>query len=234
MRLRFLVLPAVLISGALLPVARASSPSLTNPPSISSENGVLSGTLTVAPGEVILRGKRVQTTLYNGAFVPPILRVQPGDDVRLRLVNGSNESTNIHYHGFTVSPGEGGDDPFLEVRPGTAFEYGFPIPPDHMVGLYWYHPHLHLMVNRQIAGGLSGGIILGDILAPFPELRGITERVMLLKDLKIRHGVVVLGPDPAGRTLRTINGLLKPQIDIAPASCSSGGSRTSARTSSTG
>src|SRR5207244_3008722 len=97
-----------------------------------------------------------------------------------------------------------------------AFDYDFQIPADHMAGLYWYHPHLHPMVNREIAGGLSGGIVVGDILAPFPELHGITERVMLLKDLKIRHGVIVLDPDPSGPTLRTINGLLRPRIDIRP------------------
>ena len=77
---------------------------LTNPPEIASENGVLSGTLTVAPGDVVVRGKHVQTTLYNGQYMPPILRVQPGDAIRLRLANASSESTNIHYHGFTVTP----------------------------------------------------------------------------------------------------------------------------------
>src|SRR6185295_14786012 len=152
----------------------------------------------------------------DGAYVPPLLRVLPGDLVRLRIANASTEATNVHYHGFTVTPGEGGDDPFLSIAPGTSFDYDFRIPADHMVGLYWYHPHLHPMVNREIAGGLSGGIVVGDVLAPFPDLRGITERVMLLKDLKIRHGVIVLDPDPSGPTLRTINGLLRPRIDIQP------------------
>jgi len=196
--------------------AAIAGPPLANPPELASRDGVLSGTLTVAPGEVVVRGKHLETTLYNGQYMPPVLRVQPGDRVQLHLANASRESTNIHYHGFTVTPQEGGDDAFVDVRPGMAFDYDFPIPPHHMVGLYWYHPHLHPMVNREIAGGLSGGIVMGDILAPFPELRGIVERIMLLKDLKVRHGVVVLDPDPSGKTIRTINGVLKPRIDIAP------------------
>jgi len=197
-------------------IAATAGPPLANPPELASRDGVLSGTLTVAPGEVVLRGKHLETTLYNGQYMPPVLRVQPGDRVQLHLANASRESTNIHYHGFTVTPQEGGDDAFVDVRPGMAFDYDFPIPAHHMVGLYWYHPHLHPMVNREIAGGLSGGIVMGDILAPFPELRGIVERIMLLKDLKVRHGVVVLDPDPSGKTIRTINGILKPRIDIAP------------------
>jgi FtsP/CotA-like multicopper oxidase with cupredoxin domain len=56
-----------------------------------------------------------------------------------------------------------------------------PIPGDHAQGLFWYHAHFHPRVNTEIAGGLSGGLIIGDILAPLPELAGIPERVMLLE-----------------------------------------------------
>jgi FtsP/CotA-like multicopper oxidase with cupredoxin domain len=63
---------------------------------------------------------------------------------------------------------------------------------------------------------MSSAILIGDILEPFPKLRGITERVMILKDLKIEDGAVVDDPDPAGDTLRTINGVYKPDIEIAP------------------
>ena len=39
-------------------------------------------------------------------------------------------------------------------------------------------------------------MIIGDILAPFPQLAGIPERVMLLKDLKTEDGQPVPDPDP--------------------------------------
>jgi FtsP/CotA-like multicopper oxidase with cupredoxin domain len=69
-------------------------------------------------------------------------------------------------------------------------------------------------VNQAITSGLSGGLIVGDVLRPFPGLQGITERVMLLKDLKIQRGAPAVDPDPTGPTRRTINGLFRPRIDI--------------------
>jgi FtsP/CotA-like multicopper oxidase with cupredoxin domain len=211
-------LRALAVASALCGIRSAAgrAPLLTDPPVLASVGGVLSGTLTVAPGTVTVAGKRVETTLYDGRYVPPVLRMQPGDRVRLRLVNASADQTNLHYHGFTVTPLLGGDDAFLDVRPGASFDYDFQLPAHHAQGLYWYHPHLHTLVNREIAEGLSGGIVVGDVLAPFPALSGITQRLMLLKDLKIRHGVIVLDPDPSGRTLRTINGLFRPRIGIRP------------------
>jgi FtsP/CotA-like multicopper oxidase with cupredoxin domain len=195
--------------------ARAATP-FSNPPEIVSGGGVLAGTLTVAPATVQVGAKEVSTTLYNGLLMPPLLRVQPGDTVQLQIQNNADFSTNVHYHGFQVTPQGTGDNVFLNIMPNATYPYDFEIPADHPAGLYWYHPHFHPDVNPQIAGGLSGGIIVGDILAPFPELTGITERVILLKDTKIRKGQVVQDPDPTGPTTRTVNGLFKPTIDIQP------------------
>jgi len=195
--------------------AMAATP-FANPPEMASVNGVLDGTLTVGSATVEVGAKQVTTTVYDGLLMPPVLRVQPGDQIRLHLQNDATFDTNVHYHGFQVTPRGPGDNVFLTITPGQTFQYDFQIPPDHPSGLYWYHPHFHPDVNPQIAGGMSGGIIVGDVLAPFPELAGITERVILLKDTKIRKGRVLPDPDPTGPTTRTVNGLWKPTIDIQP------------------
>jgi len=189
----------------------------SNPPELVSRDGVLDGTLVVQPARLRVAGKTVTFRgLYDGLYMPPVLRVQPGDVVRLHLANFGALSTNVHYHGFNVSPLGAGDNVFLDITPDTIFQYDMPIPADHPQGLFWYHPHFHPEVNTEIAGGLSGGIIVGDILAPFPELAGIPERVMLLKDLKTAHGQPVEFPDPGGPTRRTINGLYKPRLVMQP------------------
>jgi len=189
----------------------------SNPPELRSAGGVLDGTLMVEPAQATVAGASVTfSALYNGLYMPPVLRVQPGDVVRLKLQNVAILPTNIHYHGFNVSPMGAGDNVFLDIEPGFTFQYDMPIPADHPQGLFWYHPHFHPLVNTEIAGGLSGGIIVGDILAPFPELAGIPERIMLLKDLKTEDGQPVEDPDPSGPTTRTVNGLFQPRIDMQP------------------
>jgi FtsP/CotA-like multicopper oxidase with cupredoxin domain len=219
--LALVVLVAALVT--LLVQVEGSAPPVpfSNPPIIESAGGILRATLTVAPTEVIVAGHVVKTNVYNGLYMPPVLKVNPGETIRLRLINGhkSPAPTNVHYHGLGVSPQGNGDNVFIEVDPGNPpFNYNIPIPEDHPQGLYWYHPHFHPGVNPAIAAGLSGGLIIGNILAPLGvEYQDLTERIMLLKDLKLdENGQPVPDPDPAGPTIRTINGLFQPQIEIAP------------------
>ncbi|WP_456151538.1 multicopper oxidase family protein [Defluviicoccus vanus] len=191
---------------------------LQNPPQIVSKQGVLSATLTVEPAQLSVAGQQVLfTALYNGLYTPPLLRVMPGDRVTLLLNNFAQLPTNLHYHGFNVTPRSTGDNIFISVDMGDSFQYDFPIPKNHRQGLYWYHPHRDPLLNTQISGGMAGGIIIGDVLAPFPSLKTIPERVMLLKDLKTANGMPVEDPDPSGPTTkRTINGLYKPQLQMRP------------------
>ncbi len=198
-------------SGGKQPVA------FSNPPEIASQDGVLSTTLTVEPAVQMVANEEVTfPALYNGMYMPPTLRVQPGDSIELVLRNYGVQSSNVHYHGLGVTPLTTGDNIFVEVESGITYAYDFPIPSTHPQGLFWYHPHFDPLLNTQIAGGMSGGLIVGDILAPFPQLAGIPERVMLLKDLKTEDGQPVPDPGPTGPTTRTINGLYQPRLDMQP------------------
>jgi len=66
----------------------------------------------------------------------PPCRVRPGDLLRIRLVNGLDQPTNLHTHGPHVSPQPGADDPFGTVAPGDAFDYAYRIPPEHPAGTF--------------------------------------------------------------------------------------------------
>ncbi|MFC7591443.1 multicopper oxidase family protein [Nonomuraea antimicrobica] len=66
--------------------------------------------------------------------------------------------------------------------------------------------------------GLSGAIIVDglDRYLP-PELRGITERLIALKDFQVRNGAIPTTKiDSNAPTNRTVNGLINPVISIRP------------------
>lgn len=190
------------------------------PPEIVSQNGELRGTFTVSDTTVQVAGRSLRTMAYNNVFMPPLLRVRPGDTIYLNLDNQSAEPTNEHYHGMNVSPrinpdGTVSDDVLIQAEPGMQVNYRVSIPPWHSPGLYWYHAHFHTQAERQVMGGLSGGLIVEGVLDPFPQLSGIQEQVLLLKDVQITsQGTLPDDIDPGGDTHRTINGQTMPTIEL--------------------
>jgi len=179
----------------------------TNPVMLASRDGKLQVDLVAASAAYSIDGHQFQGMLYNGQYMPPLWRVRAGDIVTVTLHNQLSQDTNLHFHGLGVSPLNNGDNVFLHIAPDQTFTYQIKIPEKH-VGLFWYHPHAHGDVDRQIIGGMSGGIVVEGSDRLYPFLKGLTERILLLK----HH--------PIGRTdyeeLVTVNGMVAPIISIRP------------------
>ncbi|MGH3583250.1 MAG: multicopper oxidase family protein, partial [Mycobacterium sp.] len=144
-------------------------------------------------------------------------RTRSGKSERtLALRNRIAQPTNLHYHGMNVSPLGNSDNVFVHVGPGEDFDYEIAIPPDHPVGMFYYHAHQHGLTEFQIGSGLSGGLIVEGLLEPFPELRDLRQHVMLLKDIQIEDGMVADPPDSSMPTMRTLNGQVNPTIAMRP------------------
>ncbi len=209
------------LAGALtvaLPAAAqqaAPSPAFREPPSVSSRGGVLPVTLTAARSAISIGGEPAVTEVYDGSYVPPTLRVRPGDVIRLRLINRLDQPTNLHMHGLHVSPGGKSDNVFLIVPPGQTQDFEFHIPSNHPPGLFWYHPHAHHLSNEQVKNGMSGALIVEGLLDSFPALEGVKERVLLLKDIQLENGHVA-DRSIGVRTARTVNGLVNPTLVLRP------------------
>ncbi|MEM8608800.1 MAG: multicopper oxidase family protein [Myxococcota bacterium] len=203
------------------PAGAAKRPMFVDPPKIESKRGVLKSVLTIQPTTIEIGGVEVTTELYNGLFAPPTLHVKPGDQLRLLLQNrrGGDEdfkNSNLHYHGTNVSPLGNSDNLWITVKPGGDFLYEVNFPKDHPQGLFWYHPHYHGTTEYQVGSGLSGLISVDGVLDPWPELKGITERYIILRDIQIKDGKVPNPPDPGNPTQRAVNGLVNPTIPIRP------------------
>jgi FtsP/CotA-like multicopper oxidase with cupredoxin domain len=140
----------------------------------------------------------------------PTLRVHAGDELVLTLKNNlaaaapaphvhsdsqpscsggpmTAASTNLHFHGLSIPPTCHQDDTLRTlVSPSDpAFEYRIKLPPDQSPGLYWYHPHPHGYTEEQVLGGASGALIIEGIERLRPDVAGLPERVLVLRDQTI-------------------------------------------------
>ncbi|MDA0219380.1 MAG: multicopper oxidase family protein [Proteobacteria bacterium] len=198
-------------------VARADGEPFQNPPEVRSAGGLLEVTLVAEETDYTLGDRAARTAIYNGIYAGPTLRVKPGDTMRITLVNKLDQPTNIHFHGMTVSPLYNGDNVRLYIYPGETFVYEIAIPEDHPPGLFWYHSHLHGISQYQVMAGLSGALIVEGMLDPFPELAGIRERNIVLKNLKLdSDGEIGAYVDYVDPGIRSVAGQVNPVIDIRP------------------
>lgn len=181
---------------------------LVQPSEIRSKNGVLDATLTAAPGTVQLGNSSFPGFLYNGSYLPPVLRARTGDVMRITFRNRLNtDPSNLHFHGMSVSPKGNSDNVFIHVHPGEDFKYEVNIPAHDRQGpgLFWYHPHAHGFVDKQVEGGMSGGLVVDGTEKLFPILQGLPERFLFIKD-----------PELGERQIVCINGQINPVISIKP------------------
>jgi FtsP/CotA-like multicopper oxidase with cupredoxin domain len=190
--------------------------SFEQPVVLRSSAGRLRATFTVEQGPVSVAGVQVRGKAYAGDFIGPTLRVQPGDTIEIRLVNRLSEPTNLHEHGFHVSPIGISDNVLRTMPPGSDSAVRVAIPRSLSPGTYWYHAHMHGRVEEQIASGLSGVILVDGLTQRLPRaLRHVPDRVVALKDLQVHNGAIVTEHiDSNAPTTRTVNGLVDPVLRV--------------------
>jgi suppressor of ftsI len=187
------------------------------PPALYSRNRQLNVQLRASVGRVRIDHKLVTAMNYDGSYPGPTLVICAGDRLIVHLKNDLKEPTNLHTHGFHVSPSGNHDNVFVRVDPGQSFTYEYNIPHDQPAGAYWYHPHLHMYVEPQIFGGLAGTIVQEGGLDNLPALRNIPQRWIVIQNTEIRAGKVVgvaESEEPASRLY--VNGVKDPTAKIRP------------------
>jgi hypothetical protein len=169
----------------LVLLGRAGAEELRVPPEFGYDaNGVTTVMLRAAESPVKVGDAPYQSLVFNGNYDAPLIRTRPGGVVRITLDDQMDEFTNLHFHGMTVSPLNKGDSIFRLTNAHEVGTYDIQLPPDHSPGAYWYHSHFHKGAERQVSGGLSGPILVDGMLDPFPELKGIKERVLVLRNFQ--------------------------------------------------
>ena len=109
-------------------------------------------------------------------------------------ITSVGSSTNIHYHGTNVTPQCGGDNVTKTlINSGSTFQYSFTFPLDEPPGLYWYHPHVHGLAERDLLGGASGALIVSGIQNVQPAVQGLRQRILVIRDQPQLNGLAEAG-----------------------------------------
>ena len=201
-----------------------------------SANGELNTTLRMQYAYKDIGGSRLCVRTYEGTVPGPTLRLKAGDVLRIKLINDMPpnrdpepidhslphqfNTTNFHSHGLHVSPSGISDNVMRMMEPGESYDIEIAVPPDHVPGTNWYHPHAHGSADVQIASGAVGALIIEGDFADVPEIAAAKERLFVLTEAVFdSFGMVedfgTLFPETAARFL-AVNGVREPTITMRP------------------
>ncbi|MFO8002376.1 MAG: multicopper oxidase domain-containing protein, partial [Marinilabilia sp.] len=98
-------------------------------------------------------------------YIGPIIRVKPGQKVRVRFKNQLPRESVIHWHGLHISPEMDGH-PMYAVDRGEEYVYEFQV--NNRPGPYWFHPHPDKITGPQVYYGLAGMFIVEEDQSDLP------------------------------------------------------------------
>ena len=176
---------------------------------------------------------------YRKGFPGTVLRLQPGDTLKIRVYNrlaGKNDPndpsfvSNFHYHGSHAPDLSQGDNVYVTHEVGQKNDVVLKIEEyENSVGLNWYHPHVHEESKKQVQGGLAGFITVGDPLEPWPQYKGKFKEVyMAFTEVNIQTNSggkrqffelglgTTAGSNYTEGWQKLINGQMNPIITMAP------------------
>jgi FtsP/CotA-like multicopper oxidase with cupredoxin domain len=121
-------------SQAMPPMQSAAAPAQT-------PAGKADVTLTIAPIALELVPNRIISTIgYNGASPGPLLRMREGAPVSVDVINNTDTTEFVHWHGLLIpSDVDGADEEGTPaIPPNGRRRYQFTPKP---AGMRWYHTH---------------------------------------------------------------------------------------------
>ena len=116
-------------------------------------DGETSRDLRIAPFPFAVADERGKGVAINGSIPGPLVRLRENRDVTLRVSNGLDVDTSIHWHGLLVPVDMDGVPglSFPGIAPSQTWEYRFRT---KQSGTYWYHSHSGLQEQSGVYGPL--------------------------------------------------------------------------------
>ncbi len=157
---------------------------------------------------------------YNGQYPGPLIRAPEGSVVAVRVTNGIESPTTVHWHGLRLDYRFDGV-PGLTQDPigvGESFVYELKVPD---AGIFWYHPHVREDVQQDL--GLYGNLLVDS---PDPDHYGPAHReeMLVLDDILLDDaGLIPWGEEAPTHALMgrfgnvmLINGVTDHELEARP------------------
>ncbi|HTF04305.1 MAG TPA: multicopper oxidase domain-containing protein, partial [Bacteroidia bacterium] len=143
----------------------------------------------------------INAETYDGDIPGPLIVLEKGDTLIVRLINDLPHPVGIHWHGIELQNYSDGTEitqnevpgaPLQTLNDGTpaggTFLYKFTVPNE---GLFWYHTHHHHSTNA-VFRGLYGMIIVTDPAVEGPLVGTVlpsaaNTRQLVLSDITVCH-----------------------------------------------
>jgi FtsP/CotA-like multicopper oxidase with cupredoxin domain len=188
-------------------------------------------TLRAAPSEVqLLPGALTKVWTYqaqvhsgdptavqaiSGSYLGPIIRARTGQKLRVTFENAlpdASQSSIIHWHGLHTPAAVDGHTSSV-VKPGERYVYEFTV--TDRAGTYWFHPHPHSTIGRQVIMGLAGLFLVSDVeedAAGLPS--GAQDIPVVIQDrgFDADNQFVYMGGDQMGDMMTQMMGYLGKRI----------------------
>ena len=163
---------------------------------LTRSGNIVDVTIEAKIAPVNINGITANVLTYNGYSPGPTISVERGDILRAKFINSlplttqtntlgyQKNITNLHTHGWHVSPQEPADYILLEILPGQTYQHQFDTALQEGGTLNFYHPHKHGLVAEQVWGGLAGALVVED---ETPVLAGYETHTLILKDISLSN-----------------------------------------------
>ena len=159
----------------------------------------------------ILPDVTVGAYAYNGQVPGPLIRVNAGDKVRIKVKNELAEPTSVHWHGLVIPNSQDGAADVTQppIQPGETFTYEYAVP--NTPGTYFYHTHY--AGDRQQPVGLYGALIIDS---PTAQKEYNSEYIVELGEWRVTNGQTFPAMEFDGMLPNyfTINGKSYPSTEI--------------------
>jgi FtsP/CotA-like multicopper oxidase with cupredoxin domain len=139
--------------------------------------------LSLGYGTSAFLGDRPTATVgINGDYLGPVIRVNQGDEVELRVTNNLSEPSTLHWHGLNLPAAMDGG-PHQAINPGKTWNAAFKI--HQGACTQWYHSHMYHRTGIQVYYGLAGLFYIDDERSnalDLPSTYGVDDIPLVLQD----------------------------------------------------